>query len=70
MADSAPFRVICLIPASMCLQLRNAFQQPVGNESKRIISEKVKNNIHTYAPQCHKQGIIDMDGLPHFVGGW
>lgn len=45
MSDSSPVRVICLIPASARKSLQAAFQQPVGNDAKRPIAAKCKQNI-------------------------
>lgn len=67
MADIEPFRVICLLPAAVCLQLRMAFQQPEGVCARRAISEKVVNNIKSIAPQCAKQNIISRDALAYLM---
>ena len=67
MADPEPTRVMCLIPASTCQALRNAFKQPEGIASRRVISNAVRNNIRTYAPPCAKQGIITNDALAYLM---
>lgn len=67
MADPEPVRVICLVPARVCLELRNAFQQPVGNQNRRAIGEQVRQNIQTYAPQCCRQKSIHPDALAYLT---
>lgn len=72
MADTSPVRVICVTPASVCKQLRIAFQQPSGNDAKRPISEQCRRNIRSMAPLCQNQGIISADGrayLTNWVDG-
>ena len=67
MADSDPFRVVALVPALVCKNLRLAFQQPVGNCARRPIAEAVRKNIQSIAPQCAKQKIISPDALSYLL---
>ena len=67
MADPEPSRVITVVPASTCAQLRNAFQQPQGHCPRRPIGPDVKKNILSCAPACHRQGIINSDALAYLT---
>lgn len=72
MADSAPARVICVVPATKRKQLLQAFAQPEGLDSKRPISESCRKNILSLAPACEKRGCITSDArayLTSFVDG-
>lgn len=68
MADLEPYRVVSLVPAAVCCQLRAAFQQPTGVCDRRAISDKVFQNITTLAPQCARQKVINTDGLAYLTG--
>ena len=68
MSDPEPYRVITLVPASVCAQLRASFQQPVGNCERRDIGRDVVANISSKAPLCYKQGIISRDALAYLTG--
>lgn len=68
MSDPEPYRVITLVPASVCAQLRASFQQPVGNCERRAVGRDVVNNISAKAPLCFKQGIISCDALAYLTG--
>lgn len=68
MADPEPFRVICLVPASVCWRIRAARQQPVGDCDRRPIGENVRKNIKARAHRCHQQGIISKDNLAYLLG--
>ncbi|CAK9117825.1 unnamed protein product [Durusdinium trenchii] len=68
MATCDPLRVICLVPASKCCELRASLQQPVGLDPRRPISEKVRKNILSVAPYCCEKGMITRDGLAYLLG--
>ena len=61
MADTSPIRVMCLVPASVCVSLRAVFEQPTGLTPRRGISSKVAQNITSFAPRCVQQGIISQE---------
>lgn len=68
MADPEPFKVICLVPASVAASLRASFQQPVGDNPRRPIGTPVSKNVSAFAPRCHGQGSISSDALAYLVG--
>lgn len=67
MADTNPCRVMCLVPASVCVGLRAAFQQPAGLAPKRGISENLVKNIQSFAPRCMRQGMISQDACSYLL---
>lgn len=68
MADSEPFRVICLVSAEFCLSLRSSFQQPVGVADRRAKSEQLVKNLMSKAPACRKQGAITCEAEAYLIG--
>lgn len=68
MADASPFRVICLVPAEVCVRMRASFIQPSGVADRRAISEKLRKNLLKKAPACRKQGSISTDAESYLIG--
>ena len=68
MSDPSPFRVICLVSAATCAQLRVSFQQPAGVSDRRAIAEKLRKNLLSKAPQCRRQGSITHDAEAYLIG--
>lgn len=68
MADAEPFRVICIVPAEKCAQLRVSFAQPSGVAERRAIAEKLKKNLLSKAPACRSQGSITRDAESYLLG--
>ena len=72
MADPEPFRVQVVLTSEEAAILRRSFQQPIGLNPRRAISEKVKKNIKSKVPALISQHVIPMDGaayLPNWVDG-
>jgi hypothetical protein len=67
MADAEPYRVVTVLTAQQCADLRSNFVQPAGVCDRRPISDNVTKNILNVAPKCHRQGQINSDALAYLT---